>query len=213
MFKIKNDDNETTRSVLLEKSTTLFAQKGYDGTTIKDISDATGVNVSLVSYYFGGKEGLYYACLEQFGKERLAAVEKILLYPKSKEEFEVRLQMFLDELIDVHLDKPDITALLHRELDRQKPKTMEIFRNTFLRSYTLLLEFFSAAQKQKIIRHDVNAKMVAALMFGAVKIVLMHNNIQKNMPEINLDDFSIKSKIRENFMKLFLEGLYGTIKR
>lgn len=213
MFKTKNDENETTRTLLLEKSTALFAQKGYDGTTIKDISDATGVNVSLVSYYFGGKEGLYYACLEQFGKQRLAVVEKILLYPKSKEEFEVRLQMFMDELIDVHLDKPDITELLHREFDSKRPKTMEIFKNTFLRSYKLLLDFFAAAQKQKIIRQDINASMIGALMFGGMKVLLMHNHLQKEMPDVNLNDFSIKSKIRENYMKLFLDGLYGTNKR
>ncbi|MEI6092661.1 MAG: TetR family transcriptional regulator [bacterium] len=213
MSKIKHDDNESTKNLLINKATALFAQKGFEGTTIKDISDATGVNVSLVSYHFGGKEGLYYACLEQFGKERLAVVEKILLYPKSKEEFEIRLQMFLDELIDVHLEKPDITELLHREFDSKRPKTMEIFKNTFLRSYKLLLDFFAAAQKQKIIRQDINASMVGALMFGGMKVMLMHNHIQSAMPEVNLDDFSIKSKIRENYMKLFLDGLYGTIKR
>ena len=213
MSKTKHDDHESTRSLLINKSTTLFAQKGFEGTTIKDISDATGVNVSLVSYHFGGKEGLFYACIEQFGKSRLAVVEKILLSPRSKEEFEIRLQMFIDELIDVHLDQPDLTALLHREFDDQNPKSMEIFKNTFLKSYQLLFEFFISAQKNKIIRTDVDAPMVAALIFGGIKLILMHNNLQKNMQGINLGDFSSKKKIREHFMKLFLDGLYGTIKR
>jgi len=208
MSKTKHDDHESTRSLLISKSTTLFAQKGFEGTTIKDISDATGVNVSLVSYHFGGKEGLFYACIEQFGKSRLAAVEKILISPRSKEEFEIRLQMFVDELIDIHLDQPDLTALLHREFDNQDPKSMEIFKNTFLRSYQLLFDFFASAQKNKIIRADVNAPMVAALMFGGVKLILMHNNLQKSMPGMSVEDFSSKKKIREHFMKLFLEGLY-----
>ncbi len=213
MSKIKHDDHESTKALLISESTRLFAQKGYEGTTIKDISDATGLNVSLVSYHFGGKDGLFYACMEQFGMERLAVVEKILVLPRSKEEFEIRLQMFLDELIDVHVAQPDLVALLHREFENQHPRSMEIFKNTFLKSYQLLLDFFSAAQKSKIIRNDINAHMVAALMFGSVKLLLMHNNLRKSMPGMNLDDFSSKKKIRETFMKLYLDGLYIKNKR
>jgi AcrR family transcriptional regulator len=37
----------------------LLADRGYDGTAIRDICAAAGCNVAAVSYHFGGKEGLY----------------------------------------------------------------------------------------------------------------------------------------------------------
>lgn len=36
-----------------------FAARGYDGASVRDIAKSAGVNSALVSYHFGGKEGLF----------------------------------------------------------------------------------------------------------------------------------------------------------
>lgn len=41
---------------ILEIAEELIAQKGYDGTSIRDISSKAKINVAMVSYYFGSKE-------------------------------------------------------------------------------------------------------------------------------------------------------------
>lgn len=43
----------------------LFTLRGYERTTTRDIAAAAGVNVSLIARYFGSKEGLYAAVLEE----------------------------------------------------------------------------------------------------------------------------------------------------
>ena len=43
---------------ILEVAETLFAEKGFDGTSIRDISKVAKINVAMVSYYFGSKEKL-----------------------------------------------------------------------------------------------------------------------------------------------------------
>lgn len=48
---------------LLRAATELFARNGYDGVSIREISEAAGVNSAMISYYFGGKRGLYSAAL------------------------------------------------------------------------------------------------------------------------------------------------------
>src|SRR5512139_593226 len=48
-----------TRSKILSAATPLFAMHGLNGVSIRDLASAAGVNLSLVSYHFGGKEGLY----------------------------------------------------------------------------------------------------------------------------------------------------------
>src|SRR4051812_29993633 len=72
------NSSDDTRARLIRAATELFAKNGFDGTSIKDLASHAGVNVSLVSYHFGGKEGLYRACVEQFGQERLAMASRLL---------------------------------------------------------------------------------------------------------------------------------------
>ena len=54
-------DPERTRKLILEAATAEFAAHGYAGARIGTIASRAGVNQQLISYYFGGKEGLYQA--------------------------------------------------------------------------------------------------------------------------------------------------------
>lgn len=51
------EDNQRTK--IINSATELFSKQGYDGTSIRQICAAAGANVSMVSYYFGGKKELY----------------------------------------------------------------------------------------------------------------------------------------------------------
>ncbi|AZA49184.1 TetR/AcrR family transcriptional regulator [Chryseobacterium carnipullorum] len=42
----------------------LFAEKGFEGTSTREISKAANVNISMISYYFGSKEKLYEKLVE-----------------------------------------------------------------------------------------------------------------------------------------------------
>ena len=44
----------------------LFAKQGFDGTSVRQICEEAGANVALVSYYFGGKEKVFYGCSKIF---------------------------------------------------------------------------------------------------------------------------------------------------
>ncbi|NJB67250.1 AcrR family transcriptional regulator [Desulfobaculum xiamenense] len=55
---------EATRQLLLDEGGRLFARKGYDGVSTRDIAAASGVNLASIAYHFGGKAGLYHAVLE-----------------------------------------------------------------------------------------------------------------------------------------------------
>lgn len=41
---------------ILEVAEELIARKGFDGTSVRDISSKAGINVAMISYYFGSKE-------------------------------------------------------------------------------------------------------------------------------------------------------------
>ncbi|MCW2599559.1 MAG: TetR family transcriptional regulator [Frankiales bacterium] len=47
------------REQLLDVGRTLFAERGYDGTSVEEIASRAGVSKPVVYEHFGGKEGLY----------------------------------------------------------------------------------------------------------------------------------------------------------
>ena len=53
-----SDSSNSSREKLIRSAEGLFAERGFDGVSVRDIASAAGVNSALVGYYFGGKEGL-----------------------------------------------------------------------------------------------------------------------------------------------------------
>ena len=61
--KIDSPD-ETARNLLLASALKLFNQKGYTGTTVREIVADAGVTKPVLYYYFGNKEGIYLELFE-----------------------------------------------------------------------------------------------------------------------------------------------------
>lgn len=57
---------------LIHAAVELFADHGYDGASTRDIAAAAKQNLASINYYFGGKEGLYAAVLEEFFRRKHA---------------------------------------------------------------------------------------------------------------------------------------------
>jgi AcrR family transcriptional regulator len=63
-------DPERTKARILEAATSEFAAHGYAGARVSEIAARAGANKQLISYYFGGKEGLYREITEQWLREQ-----------------------------------------------------------------------------------------------------------------------------------------------
>jgi AcrR family transcriptional regulator len=61
----RRHDAEASRAALLQAAGELFDERGYDAATIRDIGARAGVDPALIARYFGGKEGLYLAALQE----------------------------------------------------------------------------------------------------------------------------------------------------
>lgn len=59
----KPKDTNTEKKII-EVATRLFGQNGFAGTSTREICKKAGVNISLISYYFGGKQELYQKILD-----------------------------------------------------------------------------------------------------------------------------------------------------
>lgn len=80
------------RENIIASAIPLFAAKGLNGVSVRELASAAGVNLSMISYYFGGKEGLYAAVLtEQFAiLGKLEEIEQMDIDTLQKFELYVR---------------------------------------------------------------------------------------------------------------------------
>ncbi len=58
-------DNGDTRQRVLEAAGEVFAEKGFEKATIREIVERAGANLNAVNYYFRDKKGLYFALFEE----------------------------------------------------------------------------------------------------------------------------------------------------
>src|SRR5580704_13712496 len=72
-----NADGQRTRQAILDAALIVFAEKGYFGTSLRDIAAAVGVRESALYNYFASKEALFEALIfadHETKMERLSAV-------------------------------------------------------------------------------------------------------------------------------------------
>ena len=90
--KPKRANNESNRrEELLRVSARLFRQKGFDGTTIRDISTAAGMHSGSPFYHFKTKQDILVAVMEQGLAEGLRKSEAVMALALSSEQRLVRL--------------------------------------------------------------------------------------------------------------------------
>ncbi|HVP33036.1 MAG TPA: TetR family transcriptional regulator [Steroidobacteraceae bacterium] len=79
--KLKKASARPGKERILDAAEELFAQRGFYGVSLRDITQAAGVDVALVSYHFGGKRDLFTAVFERraevLNRERLELLEEV----------------------------------------------------------------------------------------------------------------------------------------
>ena len=64
-----NADAQATRRRVLESASRLFSAHGTGGTTVREVARGAGVSLGMVHHYFGTKDALYQACLDDLLEE------------------------------------------------------------------------------------------------------------------------------------------------
>ena len=101
------------RSVILSAAEKLFAEKGFEGTSVRDIAHLAGVNLAMISYYFGSKEKLFEALVEY----RSGYTTELLQELAQDEHLGPMQKMY--QLIDFYVDRILLNYRFHNIISRQ----------------------------------------------------------------------------------------------
>ena len=96
----------------------LFSVTGFDGTSVRDIANEAGINVAMVSYYFGSKEKLMEAVFEHRTNQMRIKVENML--QNDQYSHLDKIFMIIDEYVDKFVDRQDFHKLMMREQFNEK---------------------------------------------------------------------------------------------
>ena len=78
MARPKNADGQRTRQAILDAALDLFADKGFFGTSLRDVASAVGVRESALYNYFAGKEALFEALLMAHQDSKMARLSLLV---------------------------------------------------------------------------------------------------------------------------------------
>jgi TetR/AcrR family transcriptional regulator, regulator of cefoperazone and chloramphenicol sensitivity len=125
----------------------LFAEKGYEGTSVRDLATAAGVNVAAVSYHFGSKDALYHealrACLAPCAemRKRMQAHLDAALSSKTPKAAEEALRMCIRDFLELLMSPAARHShLVMREQSEAKPRFEPVIREFFQPVGTILRE-------------------------------------------------------------------------
>ncbi len=111
------ESDRGTRAKLLEAAGHVFAEKGFDRATGKEICERAGANTAAVNYYFGGMEGLHAAVIWE-AHSRLVTFESLSTAIAGKADAKAKLEAVMGLFVEV-LTGPASTSWVLRVLGRE----------------------------------------------------------------------------------------------
>ena len=162
--KMNMTDYNNKQIQILQVTEKLFAEKGFDGTSIRDISKEAKINIAMVSYYFGSKEKLLESLilyrtanlkvqLENIYEEQLSPIEKI------------------DKYVDLYIQKinsnKELYQILHFEISSKK-RAMDLKSFTEVKKGNLvkLTKIIEEGQSLNIFKKDIKIPLLTTTIIG-----------------------------------------------
>jgi TetR/AcrR family transcriptional regulator len=109
-------DAERSRGAILDAAERLFAQQGYDATSLTQVGAAAGVSRGTPGYFFRSKADLYQAVLDRsFAEVREAVREGRARALASNESPETILAGAVSDYFDFLAARPNFVRLIERE--------------------------------------------------------------------------------------------------
>ncbi|MEH6705155.1 TetR family transcriptional regulator [Galbibacter orientalis] len=176
---------------ILEVAEKMFAENGYDGTSIRAIAKEADINIAMISYYFGSKEKL---------------LESLLSYKTAN--FTMELESILSKDID-YLQKIDeivtvLVARIHRNRRVYKiihfeysNETRQIDFESYIQikknNYLIIEDFVKKGQKAGVFSKKVNIPLIIPTVLGSYFNFYYNKRFYKDIHQLyttdSLDDF------------------------
>jgi len=177
----------------------VFAEKGFDGGSVREICKHASTSINMVHHYFGSKAGLLDAIVEQFSSQVFAVPMRLLeTPPKSGDDFGSRIEMLFEATLDAYLEQRAVLMVVVREQADPPALTQYMARFT---------EFLEQGKKKGFVRKGLDTQMVAGALLDRISNQVQFAPWIKRNHGIDLSDPKYKKRWCASNLDLFLHGM------
>jgi AcrR family transcriptional regulator len=192
---------------IISVAETLFSDKGFAGTSVREIAEAAGVNVAMISYYFNSKEKLMEAIFTERTTRMTEKLEK-LLQDEKLTPFE-KLEVVVDDYINKLIDKHKFYKLMYFEqmLDNN-PAINTLLQQLKIRNGELVSKLIIDGQEKKVFRKNIDVSFMMHTMIGTIMHSFMNRDNYRTtntLESLSDDEFLDQYKTR---LKKYMKDLF-----
>lgn len=177
-----------TRQRIVEAAEKLFARRGIEGVSIRDITKAAGVNLAAINYHFGTKSALaaevFKHCIDPLNVRRLELLDRVeekagRKPPKLEAVLEAMVRPAVERGFDHEQDNETFLRLMGRCMNEPNVEIEQLVRMHFDK----VIRRFDAAFVRALPGLDPEELFWRMkFMFGALHFSLLTCGKQKNLP-------------------------------
>jgi AcrR family transcriptional regulator len=158
-------DGQTVPQRLLNVARTLFAEKGFEGTSVQDVVVAAGVTKGAMYHYFSSKDDLLY---EIYGRVLRMQMERLEKFVSQEGPVEERLHAAAADVVATTIENLDSTTIFFRSLHQLSEEKQKEIRRERRRYHETFRAMVVEGQQSGVFREDVSADLCVDFFFGSV---------------------------------------------
>ena len=186
---------------ILDVAEKVFSEHGFDGASTRMISSEAGVNMAMLNYYFGSKEGLFLAIFER----KIASFQTLLQNIGNDESMTSwdKFATCVDNYVDRIIVNSNFQKLINRELTLSKRSDLTDKITEMLMINVLeFKKIFVEGIRNHSFNKDVDIQMVTATIFGTKSYIINNPHISSLMLGHNIrDEKYLQEKLKPRVKK------------
>jgi len=180
----------------------LFAEKGYEGTSIRDLASKAEVNIAMINYYFGSKEKLFEAIVEYKSSYLRERLEEITNDTK-KTDIE-KIDAVIDHFVHRLLTNHKYHRVIHQELLLlQREKLHSTIIKSFSKNKELIKGIIENGMSKGVFR-KVDPELTIVTITGTINQVMLSKSMCSIIMERG-DDYDMYTD--ETFKKRIIQHI------
>lgn len=156
---------ETVPQRLLTAATRLFAEQGFETTSVQQVVDAAGVTKGAMYHYFGSKDDLLYEIYARVLRVQTARMESAA---NAGDPVQDRLHAVAADVVATTAANLDDTVIFFRSMHLLHPEKQAEVRAERRRYHERVRDLIEEGQAAGVFRADKQAELVVDFFFGAV---------------------------------------------
>lgn len=192
-----------TRTRILEAAERLFAQRGFAGTTVRELASHAGVNLAMIHYYFGNKEGLYRALIA----EAIGQVHAILAEgATSSGSCAERLARIVGAYTDFLCAHPNFARIFQQEMMSGGPVLSEVVQPQIAANYAIIRRTIEEGIARGEFRR-VDAELAPVSLIGMVAFFIIASPVLSMALGVGPETEGFASRLADHTIDIFLKGV------